>query len=330
MPGFLYLVPPLLLAAYYAVLIATKLRVPNPGPVVVRYEPPADLTPAAARYIWKGCVDQRTVACVFAGLATKGRIALERNSHAYRVTKTALPPAAPALNPEEQSTMEWLFSNFLEHATFSPQSANGCISSLRRLLDRRLRGQYQAARSGWAVLGMALSLAVSILVASQIHDRSGNALKFAAVLFMICFMTGVITAALLVPAVNDLLRGMGSIGRLALAIAITGLSLSGVVGIFLQVVRFAPVELGIMICLLVAMNIAAVPILRRITPKGIEAQRQIERFREYLLKVEQDLLDRMVKANTAPPPSASLLSYAIALEVKDAWGDELTNACFGG
>src|SRR3954452_4709983 len=163
---------PLLLAAYYAALIAAKRGTPKTRSLVVRYDPPDDLTPAAARYVWKGSVDQRTIACVFAGLATKGRIALQRNHSSYLITKSPAPASAPALNAEEQSTMEWLFSNFLDHATFSPQSANGCISSLRARLDRTLRGEYQAARSGWAVLGMAASFAMAMLLAWGNNDRS--------------------------------------------------------------------------------------------------------------------------------------------------------------
>ena len=325
-----YVAPPLALALYYGVLIAAKRSTPEQGPVVVRYEPPDDLTPAAARYIWKGCVDQRTIASVFAGLAIKGRITLERNHSSYKISKTKPPSSAPALNGEEQSTMEWLFSNFLDHTTFSPQSANGCVSSLRGFLDRRLRGEYQAARTGWAVLGMVVSFAVSMLLGSRISDPSSKVRMLSATLFLACLMTGVIIAALLVPAVVDLLRGMGSIGRLVLSLAFTIFSASAVVGIFVQLMHPAPAEFGGMICLLVAMNVAAVRLLRQITAKGVEAHRQIAGFREYLDMVEQDQLDRMVKPNAAPPSSASLLSYAIALEVKEAWGDELVNACYGG
>lgn len=331
MPLAAFIAPPVLLAIYYAVLTAAKPRGPNPCSIVVRYDAPPGLTPSAARYIWKGCVDQRSVACVFAGLATKGRISLERASSAYKITKTDTPPTAPALDPDEQSTLEWLFSNFLDSRVFHPQQeSDGCISSLRGLLDRRLRGDYQNARYGWAVLGMFASFAVSVLVASGLTGDSSAIFKFTATLFLTCFMTGVVSAALLVPAVVDLLRGMGSIMRLILALVFTGMAFAAVIGISLQLSRSAPAALIVMVPLLVAMNIVAVPLLRTVTPKGIEAQRQIDGFREYLLRAEQDQLDRLIKPGSAPPSSASLLSYAIALEVKDAWGDELVNACFGG
>lgn len=331
MPLSVYIIAPVLLAIYYAVLIASKQRVPRPGAVVVRYDPPADLTPAAARYVWKGCVDQRTVACVFAGLATKGRIVLEHAHGAYKITKTSPPAMAPTLNPDEQSAFEWLFSNFLDKATFNPsRDAGGCISSLTGLLDQRLRGEYQLARNGWSVLGMAVSFGAAMLLALTISADSAPVIKFTATLFLTAFMTSIVIAALFLPAVMDLLRGLGNIGRLLMAVAITGLVLSATIGVFIQFARFAPIEFGLMICLLVPMNIASVPLLRVITPKGVEAQQQIAGFREYLMKVEQDQLDRMATPDSPPPPSATMLSYAIALEVKEAWGDDLVNACFGG
>jgi len=332
MPTAVFIAPPVLLAIYYIILIASKPRAPKPGPVVVRYDPPRDLTPAAARYIWKGSVDQRSVACVFAGLASKGRIALEKNHAGYKVIKTSPPHAAAALNRDEQGLMDWLFSNFLTEAHFNPQQdVNGCISSMRGSLDRDLNGKYQSARSGWAVLGMLGSLAVTMLLAWRIGgENAAEILKFAGSFFMVCFMAGVVIGALLLSAITDLVRGLGDFGRLLGALAISGFAVAAAVGLWLKLIPLVPTAMPIMIVVLVAMNLAAVPLLRTVTPAGIEATREIEGFREYLLKVEQDRLDRMVKANTPPPNDAAYLSYAIALEVKEAWGDELANACYVG
>lgn len=331
MPAAAFIAPPVLLAIYYIVLIARKPRAPKPGPVVVRYDPPADLTPAATRYIWKGSVDQRTVACVFAGLATKGRIAMEKNHAGYKVIKTSAPHSAAALNRDEQGLMDWLFSNFLTEAHFSPQQdTNGCITFLRGSLDRSLSGKYQSARSGWAVLGMLGSFAATMLLASRIGENTAEILKFAASFFLVCFMAGVVIGALLLTAITDLVRGLGDFGRLIGALAVSGFATAAAVGLWLKLVPLVPLAFPIMIIGLVAMNLAAVPLLRSVTPAGSEASREIEGFREYLLKVEQDRLDRMVKPDSPPPNDAAYLSYAIALEVKEAWGDELANACYVG
>jgi len=128
----------------------------------------------------------------------------------------------------------------------------------------------------------------------------------------------------------DLARGLGRVGRMVFAAAISAFTLIGLVALIHQSWTTVPAGLTTVICVLVMVNLLAIPLLRSVTPKGMEARRQIEGFREYLLKVEQDPLDRMIPPNVAPPASASLLSYAIALEVKEAWGDDLVNACYPG
>jgi hypothetical protein len=73
------------------------------------------------------------------------------------------------------------------------------------------------------------------------------------------------------------------------------------------------------------LNAVAQPFLRRDTEEGKKMKEQIEGFRAFLLTVEQDQLDRMNKPKQEIE-YAGHLSYAVALEVKEAWGDYLSNA----
>jgi hypothetical protein len=51
---------------------------------------------------------------------------------------------------------------------------------------------------------------------------------------------------------------------------------------------------------------------------------QIAGFRQFLEKVDQDKLDRLNPGGNAPQDLDRFLPYAIALEVKEAWGDHLS------
>jgi hypothetical protein len=73
------------------------------------------------------------------------------------------------------------------------------------------------------------------------------------------------------------------------------------------------------------LNAIAQPFLRRDTEEGKNLKQQIEGFRAFLVAVEQDRLDRMNKP-TQEIDYAANLAYAVALEVKEAWGDYLCNA----
>ena len=66
---------------------------------------------------------------------------------------------------------------------------------------------------------------------------------------------------------------------------------------------------------LVCINIAAFPALYRLTERGRQARDEIEGFRQFL--------------DSADPHAAEseFLPYAIALEVREPWGDHLAESC---
>ena len=76
-------------------------------------------------------------------------------------------------------------------------------------------------------------------------------------------------------------------------------------------------------------NLAWAPQLKRKTPLGRQASEQISGFRQFLLAVEQDRLDRLTSPRDASDDLARQLPYAIALEVKESWGDRLAQSFLG-
>lgn len=289
------------------------------------------MSAAAARYVWRGSIDERTVACVLAGLATKGHISIQRERGKFKVNKLNPPPSSPALAREEQRTMEWLFSNFLDSTIFDPNSsAQGCIASLGGVFDSTFCREYQSTRAGYVALGIIGSLIVALALASLTGREKGGAMVLTFALYSTTLLAGFTLWFTFIRAAADLARGIGSVGRVLMGAALSALPVAGLVGLFPQLARITSTQFAVCICALAAINIFAIPLLRSATPKGIEARQQIEGFREYLIKVEQDRLNRMIKPNTHPAPSATWLGYAIALEVKEAWGDDLANACYPG
>src|SRR5689334_4992860 len=56
------------LLVYYLIAWVRVGRGPAPGPIVAHYEPPANMSPAEARYLFTGTSDYKTVAAVLAHL----------------------------------------------------------------------------------------------------------------------------------------------------------------------------------------------------------------------------------------------------------------------
>ena len=84
-----YLAAPLALCLYYFLAWLAIGRSPKPGTIVVRYEPPAGISPAAARYLITTGSDGRTLAAVIAALAARDCLSVEPHDGMYKLTRLA-------------------------------------------------------------------------------------------------------------------------------------------------------------------------------------------------------------------------------------------------
>jgi hypothetical protein len=75
-------------------------------------------------------------------------------------------------------------------------------------------------------------------------------------------------------------------------------------------------------------NLGWGPRLKRKTRLGREVTDQIAGFRQFLEKVDQDRLNRLNPEANATKDLDLFLPYAIALEVKETWGDKLSQTFF--
>ena len=76
---------------------------------------------------------------------------------------------------------------------------------------------------------------------------------------------------------------------------------------------------------MIALNSVFIPLLRTMTADGRKLQDEIAGYKDFLREVEQDRLDRLGRIANAPPMSETL-PYAIALGLREAWGDALATA----
>jgi hypothetical protein len=83
-----------------------------------------------------------------------------------------------------------------------------------------------------------------------------------------------------------------------------------------------------MVVALMLVNLIWAPFLKRMTREGRAALDALEGFRQFLETVEQDRLQRLNASASEPAAGIEFLPYAIALEVREAWGDHLAEAFF--
>src|SRR4029077_19970343 len=83
------------------------------------------------------------------------------------------------------------------------------------------------------------------------------------------------------------------------------------------------VSFALMVAALLVVNLGWAPQLKRKTKLGREVLDMIAGFRQFLEKVEQDRMNRLNPSSETPDGLDRFIPYAIALDVREAWGDRL-------
>jgi hypothetical protein len=325
-----FLLAPLALLVFY---FAARLRIgrrPSTGSVVPRYEPPTGLSAAAARYILISNADGRSVAAVLAQLATLGLISVEPQSSRYRISRRAANPAVEInLAGEEARILEMLFED-TNPVTLNPSDTDDLkryTLAIQGALLKRLANRYVKWHVGSIAAGVAVSILLAILVVfstSSAHRHS--LLLFAWMIYWTAILFSIVLLVLVRPVVKNMFHGILEWRRICLTLfllAFLALALQGFTQ--KQFTREFPPPLILSLAALGCINVFAAPLFKTFTRDGRQALAEIAGFKKFLAKVEQDQYDRLNKPHDTPQPTGQFLPYAIALEIKAAWGDHLAD-----
>lgn len=325
---------PLLLMAYYFVVWLAVGREPKLGIVNVCYEPPKGMSPAEARFAMIGGTDRKTTAAVLANMASEKIIRIVPVGDEYDITR--LMDAAPKNIPtEEERAFEVLFPRDAANPQgptrrVNPKDATLMIqfsSQIYEALDKRLRGKYFRRNLGWCVLGFMFSLVCALALLTRYSSHDAPFLVFWFFLFTGGF--GVMIATNLVPLFKDWVRGELSAFNAARSFLGLPVFMAPVLFVIYLIAAKTSWAYGEMIAVLLAMNIVWGVLLKSTTVEGVEVKRQLAGFKEYLVSVERDRLDKLNDPSQPPVLMDDFFAYAIALDVKEGWGDRLENSLFG-
>ena len=329
------LIAPALLLLYYLVVWLALGREPQRGVIAAQYQPPQGLSPAAVRYIRTTGCDGRTFAATLAQLAARGCLAIEPQPDGkYRLTRlSAADPATlhPPLAPEEARVFSALFEDGAS-ASLDPKNGNELsryVMYIYQEMHKAGGDPYFTRNARWLVLGTFVSFLTAMGMALTVHGRAGDrmTLVFLTWWFFFCFFfLGLIAVMTILPAWSRMVRGLGGAKEALIGSAFVAAFGGGGIAVLWQLKSGLSLAYALSLLALVAINIAAFPALRRLTPRGRQVLDQIEGFRQFLQKVEQDRMRRV--AVDDPHAASEFLPYAIALELREPWGDHLAQACF--
>ncbi|MCU1333968.1 MAG: hypothetical protein JWM08_2960 [Candidatus Angelobacter sp.] len=193
------------------------------------------------------------------------------------------------------------------------------LGALQDTFRKNLQGVYFSQNFRFAGIGTAVTFAWALLVAATLDASSSTFVTFWLLLFTSIsglVIGGVWTSKPTHPSPRQ------RVTRVLLPILFFGLPSA--------MIYFAalPRSHGFVLALLfsVAINNVFFVIMRAPTPRGVAILQQLAGFREFLLRVEQDRLDRVNTPEQRAELMNHFLPFAIALNVREGWGDKMASA----
>jgi hypothetical protein len=195
----------------------------------------------------------------------------------------------------------------------------GHLDALQDTFRKNLQGIYFRQNFRYAGMGMAATFVWALFTAATLDASSSMFITFWLLLFTSLsglVIGGVWTSKPTHPSPRQ------RVTRIMLPVLFVGLP-----GALIYIAAL-PQSHGFVLALLlsVLLNNVFFVIMRAPTPRGFVILQQLAGFREFLVRVEQDPLDRVNTPEQRTELMNRFLPYAIALNVREGWGDKLASA----
>ncbi len=306
---------------YYAWLRAG--RGPIPGTVVPLFEPPEGMSAAAVRFVRRMGFDNRAYAAAIVESGVKGKIRLvEEEGGFFSRKKTRIEETADGGDlPTPERTM--LRALFAAGPNVEMEKSNHRLfGAARSALDEGLTAAYKGklflTNKGWAWAGMALMVAMMLLIGAMLISADPFAEPGAALVAWAGFGL-MLTALGLAPSA----RRSGGWGWLALA----GSVLAGLAGCVCLIGTLG-LGSGVWQVLAILAPLLTLPLIISAfwwmaapTREGRAVMDRIAGFQRYLSVTEENRLEVLHPPEKTPELFERFLPYAIALGVENRWAD---------
>jgi hypothetical protein len=335
---------PLALLFYYAVAWFLVARRPKGGAIMPQYTPPGNMSPAEMRYVLTGTCDEKSVAAIVTHLAAHRLVSVQPDGNEYVITRLA--DKLPTGLPDEEAivfcemfgannTANLLQMNNFAKLDFSANSFRlrsdqgnrlaAFTASAAQSLNYRLEDSYYRRNLEYSMPAAALALACAIGLGTTIAQGPG--LLFMSIWVSFCgSASSVVVATKLIPAFRDLFKGRITNSSKLMLLVLVPLFLGFFGFATIVVEHMADPAFAASLLAIIILNTVFVFLLQAPTKLCRERRDQVEGFRQFLAAVELDRVDRANNPHWTPTLDIDYLAYAIALDLKQAWGDHLVCA----
>ena len=311
-----------LLLIYYLGVWSKVGRDPEAGTIIPRYEPPPDLSPAAARFVTRMGFDDKIFTAAIVSLAVKGHLTISRSEDKiYTVGATG---ETPKLSRGERALAGKLLSGAGDRLSLI-QSNHKKLGNARKALKTALQNEHETTHFvrnfGYFVPGIGITVLVILGIAAFAEE------PVAAIFVSVWLSVWSFAVSFLVMRVWTAWRAaLGGTGILMFgsAIGATMFALPFIIGLFVGLGFFvATTSVGGAIVLLVvgALNMLFFHLLKAPTRLGRQLLDQIEGFKEFMTVAEKDRMNMLNPPERTPELFEKYLPYALALGVEQQWSE---------
>ncbi|HWN75036.1 MAG TPA: DUF2207 domain-containing protein [Candidatus Udaeobacter sp.] len=313
---------------YYLIAWSAVGRDPERGVIMALYEPPANLSPSAMRYLMRMGYDNKTFAAAVLDMAVRGFLKITEESGAYRLTLTGKDNRA--LTPDEKQIASNLFDG--RNDILLKQENHTLIKSAMVATQKWLKtGEektYFLTNSRYLIP----AILISLLVALAYFASLGFAGTIGG-LFMALWLTiwTVAVSALVLGALaawREVLRGGHSAlisGGRALFLTLFALPFLGgeAIGLFF-LTKLTSLSFGVFLIATGILHGVFVHLMKAPTFAGRRLMDQVEGFKMFLGSVDGDRLNRATPPQQTTEVFEKFLPYALALDVEQDWANKFS------
>ena len=308
------------LLGYYVLAWIMVGRDPQGGVIITRYDPPAGLSPASARFVERMDYDHKTFAAALVNLAVKGLVEISEEDQ-YTLRRTS--KEAGELAAGEKAILKHLFRDLKGVSITLQQSQHATIRKALKAHEAALRRNsetfYFLRNRGWLFPGLLFSV---LIFAGVVYGLPNMDLKMTGLFLSVwlAFWTfGVFTLGNKVwHAWRSIRSPLGSVGAILITLFALPFFVAEVVVIGLLASQVS-VTIPIVLLSAIGINLLFHFLLKAPTRAGRRLLDELEGFRQFLDVAEREEMNFRNPPDKTPELFERFLPYALALGVEQHW-----------
>jgi len=324
--GIFVMIGALVLLLYYLIAWIGVGKDPEKGTIIPLFEPPANLSPAAVRFITRMGFDNKAFTSAIIDLCVRGRLILKEDNGDYKLIKNEAVLDKKYSKGEEKLLSKLKFKSTNGKSVLDLKQKNhatlqSAIKALKKSLQNSFEKHYFFTNKKFFVIGIIISALFLLIGAVQGNEE----LLF--IMFWNVMWSGGVSVLLFTAfkswrtALSGKVKGAALGGAIFITLFSIPFVLGQILGLFFlsQTGSFLMVIAIVMIALI---NITFYHLLKAPTKLGRKLMDKIEGFKMYLTIGEQDRLNNIKEPAKTPELFEKFLPYAIALDVENEWGEK--------